>query len=270
MDTTSTRYFVAFAAWLCGLACAVTPAMATVYTVDGQTNVIGGDILDKSVLVTIPGAGAYTFELSDSDFRENYNTVPQRHVVVMGNSSHGDLRTFTLNGIGDSQTLYCNGNDLHLLFIDDVPHTDNRGSSTVIVRQGDTLVNTYVVDGQTNVIGGDDLLTNSVLVPIPTPGDYAFTLLESDFRENYNTDPQRHVVVMGNSTHGDLRTFTLNGVGDSQTLYCSGNDMRLLFIDGLPHSDNRGSSTVDVSLVPEPATLSLLGVGGLALMRRRR
>jgi hypothetical protein len=76
-----------------------TVALAATYYVDGQGNDVGSDLHERSVTVTLPAPGEYTFVLSASDFRENLsNPNPQRHVVVLGGSGWGDYRTFTLRG----------------------------------------------------------------------------------------------------------------------------------------------------------------------------
>lgn len=81
-----------------------------------------------------------------------------------------------------------------------------------------TSAQEYVVDGKTNCLS-EELAAHSVAVSLPSPGEYTFTLSNSDFRVNSeNPFPQRFIVALGGSGLGDIRTFTLNGVGDSKTV----------------------------------------------------
>lgn len=240
------RKGVLLVVFACVCGASAQAALATCYHVDGQVNVIGAAELDNAVPIDFPSPGEYTLTLTASDFRENSdNPEPQRHVVVHGDSTYGDLRTFTLNGVGDSETLDC-ANPLKLFFVDAPPWTDNTGSSTVEVTSGGSPVGTYTVDAQANVIGSS-VPGNSVYGQSIHPPPWAVGLIDSDFRENSgNPQPQRHVVVLGDSTHGDMRTFTLNALDDWQTVD-SMNTLRLFFIDGEPWWDNTGGSTVRIA-----------------------
>ncbi len=223
-------------------------ATAETYVVDGRTNVIGSDLLAKGVPTTVPEAGEYTFELTASDFRENVGAPMSRHVVACSDSTAGDFRCFTLNEVGDAVTM----NVIHapLLFFVDTLATDNTGSSTVELRNsGGALLETYVVDGQTNVIGSD-LLANGVQTAVPAPDEYTFELTASDFRENVGAPMSRHVVACSDSTAGDFRCFTLNEVGDVFTMHVIHAPL-LFFVDTLA-TDNTGSSTVELYLAAEP------------------
>jgi hypothetical protein len=240
-------------------------AFGALYTVDGRANVISEDPVVSPVLVDLPGPGDYTVTLTASDFKENSgNTTPQRHVIVWAGISGWDNRVFSLNGIGDSKTLYLE-HDLKLLFVDGLV-SDNVGGSTVEVTGDGSLVGEFLVDGKTNVFSQDPV-TTPVVADIPAIGDYTVTLVASDFKENAgNTAPQRHVLVWAGNSAGDNRIFSLNGIGDSKTLHFE-NDLKLFFIDGLV-IDNVGASVVEV--IPEPATVSFLGAGIVALFARRR
>jgi hypothetical protein len=76
-----------------------------------------------------------------------------------------------------------------------------------------------------------------------------FRLIASDFEENWNTAPQRHVVISTDSSAGDLRTFTLNGIGDARVVETTAAlTAKMFFIDTLTE-DNEGTSKIQISRV---------------------
>ena len=234
------------------LASSVCPVQSPAgsYEVDGRANVIGADLEAKAVLVQLSGPRTYVFRLAASDFKENRNTAPQRHVVVSMDSSAGDLRTFTLNGEGDMQVVSTAADlSAKVVFVDREPG-DNAGSSTVQVLHGDTIVAEATADGVANVIGAN-VDEKSVLAPLPEPGTYVFRLTASDFKENWNTAPQRHGVISMDSSAGDNRTVTLNGLDDARAIeIAAASTAKMFFIDTMA-DDNAGQSRIEV----ERATL---------------
>lgn len=215
------------------------------YDLDGRANVIGADLEAKAVLVRLPGPSTYVFRLAASDFKENWNTAPQRHVVVSMDSSAGDLRSFTLNGVGDMRVVSIAADvGAKVVFVDS-ESGDNAGSSRVQVLHGDTIVAEATADGVANVIGAN-VDGTSVLVPLAEPGTYVFRLTASDFKENWNTTPQRHAVISMDSSAGDYRTVTLNGVGDAQVLTTTAALTAKMFFLDTEADDNMGSATIQV------------------------
>ncbi|HOX03830.1 MAG TPA: immunoglobulin domain-containing protein [Verrucomicrobiota bacterium] len=224
-----------------------TMTSAQEYVVDGKTNCLSEELAAHSVAVSLPSPGEYTFTLSNSDFRVNSeNPFPQRFIVALGGSGLGDIRTFTLNGVGDSKTVSYGG-QVRMFFVDDILY-DNSGSSTVEVSQNGQVLGTYVVDSKTNAIGND--LSLASVAPLLSNTRYTVTLKASDFRENaFNPSPQKHVVVLGGIGLGDYKAFTLNGIGDSKTTFFGG-PIRMFFIDDYV-SDNSGQSTVEITPAPD-------------------
>lgn len=215
------------------------------FTVDGQNNVVGASDQNRAVMVTLPSPGQCRVTLVDSTFRENSGTPsPQRFVVVLDNSVAGNYKAFTLNGIGHSKTITSSGS-LALFVLDWEPTWDNTGTSTVRVEAGGQVVGMYTVDAQANVVGASER-SKAVHATLPSAGRYTVTLSESTFRENSGTpSPQQLVVVLDDSTAGDYKAFTLNGVGASKTISSSGT-LALFFLDWAPTWDNTGSSTVEI------------------------
>lgn len=77
------------------------------------------------------------------------------------------------------------------------------------------------------------------------------------------------------STTQTYRLFEadLNGDGNTSFLVGDGNPIFFLFLDNRTDSaygDNSGAFNVAIYEVPEPATLSLLAIGGLAMIHRRK
>jgi hypothetical protein len=236
----------------------VSNAIASDHYVDGVSGATAPNLSQKAVHLTLPSAGTYTLRLANSDFRENFGTPnPQRHVIVSGNSFLGDKRVFTLNGNGDTETITHSG-ELLLFFLDDLIE-DNTGGSTVELWSNGALLQTVYVDAIVNTIppptGAGD-----VRAPIPLNSSWQISLIDADFRENFGTpNPQRHVVVLGGSGLGDMRTFTLNGLNDSRTIEYGPNEVRLLFIDDVVW-DNTGGATVRVTRVLPPLTAQVASV----------
>lgn len=228
---------------------------AASYTVDGRNNVVGGDLLSRSVYVPGGPQSIYTYRLTASDFKGNSgDSSPRCHVVARADSGLGDYATFTLNAVGDTKTITA-GSSVYLLFIDPTPG-DDAGGSTVEVSRDGTVLGNYTVDGRNNVTGSD-LSSRGVPVSLP-PGTHTFTLTASTFKENSgNASAQRHVVVYGGAAFGDNYTFTLNGTGDSRSISVSETTQAYLFFIDTLTSDNVGSSTVTVESYTPPPTAQL-------------
>lgn len=198
-----------------------------------------------------------------------------RGIAVKANSS------FTLNN--GTANLSDNNKDTQV-FGENAEIEINGGTMTIgrdlIVRDGGSLI----VNGGT-LTGIDQLFTQS----FAGAGEGYFFNGGSTTAENFQLDTAG-TATFGGTTAGDLNL--LDGLGNGVTLNWLAGSLMELTVDGADQTfyeglftsgdllfagsnagafgDNFQVSGQTLSLVPEPSSLALLGLGGLCVLRRRR
>jgi hypothetical protein len=140
--------------------------------------------------------------------------------------------------------------------------TTTVGGSAVAGGSGLTASNPTWV----GAFGGPTTLTGGGLGAGTRPfGKWSSVFTTGTFTTADNTDIKLYdiaVTVSGSLVMGDTRTLTLhNGGGDLWSSF--------VFRDGMVSQDNVATSNVSIQVVPEPATMAVLGLGLLAFRRRK-
>jgi hypothetical protein len=138
------------------------------------------------------------------------------------------------------------------------------GLSATAAGSGITAANPVWASGfgtATNLTGGGSQASGS-----RPYGKFTSVFTTGTFTTSDNADIRLYditLTVSNTLANGSIRPVTLhNGGSDSWSSF--------VFRDGQSSQENIGAYTANLQVVPEPATLAVLGLGALALRRRRK
>ena len=222
--------------------------IATVYFYDtGLSYTIGA----------VPGNDTYLGSIVNDDLWLDYNTAntPGTHLnLADGGSVGGDLEAFGNSSVNISGGSVGN-------------HTHSHDNSSVTISGGSAGINIYASDNSTITMNG-----GSVGYGLRAYGNGMIYLDGSNFAVTAGGVTTALTIgqslsIYGTLIEGDTVYYTGTITG---TLVKGGtldNTFRI-YIYNPPNEAYAG--TADIVIIPEPCTLSLLALGGVALLRKRR
>ncbi len=134
----------------------------------------------------------------------------------------------------------------------------------------DNFTTNYLNDAAVSDLDSDS--TSGTMTNVTTGASVAITNMEidSDINSSLKDDMELNTANMPSFTHGDEFTVEWKATYLASQVLFSGLNVGTHVLPGDPADDELPFGDISVVVVPEPMTLSLLGLGGLALLRKRR
>jgi hypothetical protein len=215
-----------------------------------------GTMVEEINITIITGSASYVSGGPDSELAWSYGGSWS---IILTDGSTATFGSSDVSALLTDITDKSSGNIAEARFEDGIlgfDLFDNSGTIPLIQLAGDILWYHEVQDG----VGADRLTGKGIFKPDPL----SITVADGDTLVSYGADPLQFAgkTIEWGMTSGNNGIFTetknLNPIipTDYQTSF-SGNNLTLWFVR-------------DTALIPEPATMLLLGLGSLGLIRRRR
>ena len=200
-----------------------------------------------------------------SVFANSNSSMPTPSAISFGTTNGGaaDFGPVTLTDIGSGMSQDFN--------IEITLSTNNFAGGNTIQRGGVGAVGVEG-DNDTLIDPGEQLTLSTItLIPVSGPSLFQFDGFSSVFFGNTNVDPDDPTLNEQATANGELFTAdaAVGGTDFSQELVLS-SPSTTLTLEGVTGGVSLNGVTAEFSLVPEPSSMSLLALGGLALVRRRR
>lgn len=239
------------------------------------------------------GGGTATVDISGGTFSSGNMTLGDQNVatnmtITGGAVTTGDIRLSDVSGSSTAtSSLAVTGGSLDALQIGIGAREGGTGSGELIIG-GDATVNTinhiflrptgtFTVDGSDATISvnraagttGFEVVNDSeVNFTFDEGGISTVNIPDSTMRFS-GPDGILNVDATAFAGTGTFDLFTFGG-GYWNTGFTTFGEENLTFADGRSGQVNYGDNNISLTIIPEPGTIGLLGLGGLGLLRRRR
>lgn len=238
----------------------LSAAVVTTYTYDVATEIgAAGIAISTDGWAAVPGQSGLS----------NWVTATQNGVRYIRNNNDADRTVYRPNDAGWSYSIPAVGTtQVDIRVIARTSGSDNRfieiglakntaGSLGNLFAVGDRYSNgnAFIMDGGTRHVGTSHFPASNPVIEI------LLTITENGNGQLVGTLSSRNTPGSGTYTtrvSNQVLSTTWADLADTNALYVRTNTM---FV---------GPSVIEIAVVPEPASLAGLGVGGLLLLRRRR